>query len=120
MEPVLNHRRFLLCACDSIPKAFAVTAYAHSGAVTAEELHALLHRDLIPLPSQPVAELGAHADPFSMAVIHRCAPRAARSGALIAGVCAARSFANGHAHAIAQTPARRPRALAPLPDFSPS
>ncbi|KAG8461563.1 hypothetical protein KFE25_001167 [Diacronema lutheri] len=71
VEPVLNHRRFLLCACDSIPKAFAVTAYAHSGAVTAEELHALLHRDLIPLPSQPVAELGAHADPFSMAVIHR-------------------------------------------------
>lgn len=48
-------------------------APAHSGAVSAHELHALLHRDELPLPAQPAAQLGPHFDPFSMGVLHRCA-----------------------------------------------
>lgn len=78
----LHAQRFVLYACDSLPKAFAAMAPAHSGAVSADELHALLHRDMLPLSATatPVA-VGAHADPFSMEVIHRCAhsPAAAPS-----------------------------------------
>ncbi|KAJ1617768.1 hypothetical protein T492DRAFT_1151730 [Pavlovales sp. CCMP2436] len=67
----LNQQRFVLYTCDSVPKAFAATAFADHGAVSAAELHALLHRDELPLPEHPPAELTPNPDPFSLAVVHR-------------------------------------------------
>jgi hypothetical protein len=70
-ERALDPHRFMLYACDSTAKAFAVSAHAHHGAVTAAQLHALLHRDELPRARSPAARTSAAADPFSMEVVRR-------------------------------------------------